>query len=97
MKEHKICLLKKGLVEKTKKGLSLKDLVSRIQNTVHSNAIITPDDKLIDIHTGRKRQVDITIRLSDGPTEFLGIVEVRDRSRPVGVRYIEEIDSKESQ
>ena len=77
-----------------KKGAKFERLIARIQKSVHAQAEIKSDEKLIDIHTGQKRQVDVTIRLSDGPTEFLGIVEVRDRSRPVGVGYVEEIASK---
>lgn len=78
-----------------KTGKSFERLIARIQKCVHERAQIGVDEKLKDIDTGRPRQVDITIRLSDGPTSFLGIVEVRDRSRPIGVRYIEEVFGKQ--
>lgn len=80
--------------KKKKTGRSFEQLVARIQKCVHDRAEIGENEKLRDDDTGRLRQIDITIRLSDGPTEFLGIVEVRDRSRPVGVRYVEEISGK---
>jgi len=89
--------LKQGraLRKKTiKTGRSFERLIARIQKSVHDRAEIGINEKLKDIDTGRFRQIDITIRLSDGPTQFLGIVEVRDRSRPIGVRYVEEIFGK---
>lgn len=77
-----------------KKGDYFENLIKRIQECIHKDAVIKLDDKLIDKHTGRKRQIDITITLKDGPTQFLAIVEVRDRSRPVGVDYLEQVKSK---
>ena len=85
----------KAKKQRTKKtGRRFEQLIAWIQKSVHRRAEIGVNEKLEDIDTGRKRQIDITIRLSDGPTEFLGIVEVRDRSRPIGVRYVEEIFGK---
>ena len=78
-----------------KTGQSFERLIARIQKSVHDRAEIGVNEKLKDVDTGRLRQIDITIRLSDGPTQFLGIVEVRDRSRPIGVRYVEEISGKQ--
>jgi hypothetical protein len=77
-----------------KSGQGFEDLIALIQTCVHKSAIIKPNERIKDIDTGKARQIDITIRLSDGPTEFLGIVEVRDRKRPIGVRYVEEISGK---
>ncbi len=77
-----------------KQGVYFEELVIWINNCIHKDAIITPNDKLIDKSTGRKRQIDISIRTTDGPTEFLAIVEARDRSRPVGVPYIEQVFQK---
>lgn len=86
----------RALRKKTiKTGRSFERLIARIQKSVHDRAEIGVNEKLKDIDTGRFRQIDITIRLSDGPTQFLGIVEVRDRSRPIGVRYVEEIFGKQ--
>jgi hypothetical protein len=77
-----------------KKGEYFEQLINWINENLHKNSTITPNDYLIDKVTGRKRQIDISIRLKDGPTDFLAIVEVRDRSRPVGIEYIEQIKSK---
>lgn len=76
------------------KGKEFESLVTYISKCLYKRAVVTPDDKLVDKDTGRKRQIDISIRLADGPTEFLAIVEARDRSRKVDVRYLEEVKSK---
>lgn len=77
-----------------KPGTSFEELVTWINQCLHAKAVVTANDKIRDIHSNRLRQVDISIRLKDGPSEFLGIVEVRDRSRPVGEEYIEQVSSK---
>lgn len=79
---------------KPKSGKDFEELMTRIHQSLHEKAIVTPNDKIRDIHSNRSRQIDISIRIKDGPTEFLGIVEVRERSRPVGENYIEEISAK---
>ncbi len=77
-----------------KSGKPFEDLIAWIQQSVHEKAQIIPNEKVRDIHTNRTRQIDISIRLSDGPTHLFVMVEVRDHNRPVNVRYIEEINSK---
>lgn len=77
-----------------KAGKPYEELVGVLSRYLHKNAIITCNDKIADITTGQKRQIDISIRIKDGPTNFLAIIEARDRSRKVGVDYIEQIKSK---
>lgn len=76
-------------------GELFEELVAWISKSLHA-AEVTKNEKLNDIHTGRKRQIDVAIRIKNGPTDILGIVEARDRSRPVGVDYIEEVHSKKT-
>lgn len=71
-----------------------EQLVSWINACLHEKAIVILNDKLIDCHTNKKRQIDVSVRIKDGPTEILGIIEARKRSRKVGVEYIEQIYSK---
>lgn len=80
--------------KKMKQGEYFEKLVAWINNCLHKDAIITPNDKLVDRSTGKKRQIDISIKTQDGPTDFLAIVEARDRSRPVGVPYVEQVFQK---
>jgi len=75
-------------------GKEFESLLTWINQCLHQSAVIIPNDKLRDRHSGKLRQIDISIRLTDGPTEFLGIIEVRNRSRPVGVDYIEQMQTK---
>lgn len=77
-----------------KSGKYLEDLVAWIQQSVHEKALVIPNEKVLDIQTKKKRQIDISIRLSDGPTHLFVMVEVRDRTKPIDVRYIEEVHSK---
>lgn len=77
-----------------KSGKYFEELVTWIQQSVHEKAQIIPNEKVPDIHTKKIRQIDISIRLSDGPTHLFVMVEVRDHNKPVDVRYIEEINSK---
>lgn len=77
-----------------KQGKIFENLVHAISECLHEKAEVTLDDRLPDKDTGRKRQVDISIRLKDGPTEFLAIVEARNRSRPVGIDYVEQVKTK---
>jgi hypothetical protein len=81
-------------MEKLKSGKDFEELVTWIHQCLHDKATITPNEKILDVHSKRPRQIDISIRIKDGPTSFFGIVEVRDRSRPVGEDYIEQIHSK---
>jgi hypothetical protein len=77
-----------------KPGKYLEELVAWIQQSVHEKALVIPNEKVLDIHTKKKRQIDISIRLSDGPTHLFVMVEVRDHKKPIDVRYIEEVCSK---
>lgn len=75
-------------------GKPFEWLIHAIQKTVHRRATVQWNEALRDRDTGRSRQVDLTLRLTDGPTSFLAIIEVRDRSRPLGVNYVEEVNDK---
>ena len=77
-----------------KTGKQFEEIIGWIQQSVHNRAEIAVNQKLRDKDTGKPRQIDITIRMCDGPTRFLGIIEVRDRSRPMGVGYVEKISAK---
>lgn len=77
-----------------KTGKYFEELVTWIQQSVHEKALVIPNEKVLDIHTKKMRQIDISIRLSDGPTHLFVMVEVRDHARPIDVRYIEEVYSK---
>lgn len=77
-----------------KKGTDFEAVVAWIHEALRERGVVTPNAKLRDRHTGRSRQIDVAIRVVDGPVEFLAIVEVRDRSRPVGVPFVEEVRTR---
>ena len=58
-----------------KSGKDFEDLITWIQQSVHEKAQIIPNEKVRDIHTNGTRQIDISIRLSDGPTHLFVMVE----------------------
>jgi len=77
------------------KGKYLEELVHWVNKCLHSqNAEIKLNDKILDKQSGTKREVDISIKIQDGPTKILAIIEVRDRNRPVGQPYIEQVKAK---
>ncbi len=77
-----------------KTGREFEQLVACINTHLHKIAKVTPNDRFPDKDNGDPRQIDISVRLSDGTSNFLGIIEVRDRSRPVGIGYVEEVSAK---
>jgi len=76
------------------KGKDFEELVACINSLLHKRYIVTANDKIRDKDTGCLRQIDISIRTSDGPTNFLGIIEARCRNRPVNTEYVEQISEK---
>lgn len=81
---------------KNKKGKYFEDLISWVNISLHQKAELFPNHKIVDKDTGKLRQIDIFIKINDGPTTVTGIVEIRDRSRKVGVEYVEQILSKKN-
>jgi Restriction endonuclease len=65
-------------------------LAERIAGDLHPNATVTWNDHLPGRFTEKKRQIDVSIRWSDGDREQLTIVQARDRSRPADVNAIGE-------
>ena len=79
-----------------KPGKKLEELVAWIEGALrdHETATVTANERLVDRDTGEPRQIDVVVRVKSGHDTWLGIVEVRDRSRPVDSRYIEEVVGK---
>ncbi len=77
-----------------KPGRIFEELVFVLTKGLHERAAVKFDDHLVDKDTGKLRQIDISVRVTEGPTSFLVIIEARERSRPVGVGYVEEVKSK---
>lgn len=58
-------------------------------------ASVTYDARLPDLQTGDLRQVDLLVDVEQAGRLLRRMVEVRDRGRPVGVEYIDEVQTKQ--
>jgi hypothetical protein len=77
-------------------GKRLENLVAWIESSLRERggAQVTWNERLPDRDTQEPRQIDVAIRVTSGHDTWLGIVEVRDRNRPVDARYVEEVFGK---
>lgn len=73
---------------KLKVGEDLEMLVAWVHECLHDRATIRHNVRLWSKSSKSFRQVDIEIRVADGPLEFLTIVEVKDKSRPAEPNHI---------
>ena len=71
--------------------LILKELESL---TLNGQAKIKSPDYIMDIVTGKRREVDISIRHDFGTHKFLTIIECRDRKGNEDVTWIEQLVTK---
>lgn len=78
----------------TKPGKDLQDIVKRIESALGEDCEVTSPDWLEDRTSGRKREVDLSIRQKVGGQSVLIIEECRDHKRKVGVQYIEQAKQK---
>jgi hypothetical protein len=77
-----------------KSGTRFEALIAWIEKTAAQHATVVPNAKIQDRQTGKLRQIDVAIYIKEGHHTLLVIVEVRDRSQPVGSPYIEEVSGK---
>lgn len=75
-----------------KKGRETELILKELESlSLGNQAVIKSPDYIIDRVTGRKREVDISIRFSIGTHEFLTIIECRNRKKVDDVTWIEQI------
>jgi hypothetical protein len=60
----------------------------------NDNCTVLSPDRIIDVITKTKREVDVSIRFDMGTHEFLTIIECRDRKYIQDVTWIEQIQTK---
>jgi hypothetical protein len=77
-----------------KTGKEFEELISYLHSCMADKAKVESNVFLIDKDTGKKRQIDILITITDGFYTLRIIVEVRDHKRPVGVEYVGAVDNK---
>jgi hypothetical protein len=69
-------------------------LVARIEQVLAPDAVVKSPDKIKDLVTGSRRDVDASIRLKVGSTQILITVECRKRSRLQDDTWIEQLATK---
>ena len=74
--------------------LEFEQLVSRIEQTLASDAEVKHNERAWDYDAESKRQVDVTIRSHIGSSPIFITVECRKRGRKSDVRWIEELAEK---
>ena len=77
-----------------KTGKEFEKLISYLHTCMADKAKVESNVFLIYKDTGKKRQIDILITITDGFYTLRIIVEVRDHNRPVGVEYVGAVDNK---
>jgi hypothetical protein len=80
-----------------RKGRDFEKLVARIETILSGTEFkIRSPDRILDIHTGKEREIDISLRMKAGTHEILIIFECRARKKKEDVRWIEELSSKKA-
>lgn len=69
-------------------------VLAQIHRLALQGAIVTLDDHIVGRRTGRRRQIDISIRFDQGFYEYLTIVECKNYSRKVGMNHVEAFHTK---
>jgi hypothetical protein len=78
-----------------RRGKELEKLVEALERLlVHSGASVTSPDFLIDRTTGKRREVDVSVRSRVGSIEVVVILECRDWSIPQCSPWIEQLAQK---
>lgn len=74
-------------------GIAFEKVVSDLQRQFDPNASVKHKEYLID-RLGQKREFDVVIRGKFSGQDLLGIIECKDKSRPVGVDVVDGFISK---
>lgn len=76
------------------KGKLLEALVAELEMAIDRDVTLTARDRVPGRTSGKRREVDVTLRRLVGSTEVLVMVECRDRARPQGVEWIDDLVGK---
>jgi len=79
---------------KMRKGRELELLLKRIQEFKIPGAIIKSPEYVIDVDTGTKREVDVSIRQEKGNSETFIAIECRDRGSVQDIQWVEQLITK---
>lgn len=74
-----------------KKSAEFEQLVAKIVAELEPTAVVTWDDHIVGKLSGRKRQIDVSIRRQD--PDFLGIIDAKDYKRPATIDRVDALSS----
>jgi hypothetical protein len=74
-----------------RKSVEFEKLVAVIAAELEPTAVVTWDDHIIGKLSGRKRQIDVSIRRQE--PDFLGIIDAKDYRRPATIDRIDALSS----
>lgn len=78
-----------------RKGREFEKLVAHLETILAGTGIeIHSPDRILDIHTGEPREIDISLRAKVGTHDILIILECRERKAKQDLRWIEELANK---
>jgi hypothetical protein len=77
-----------------KPGRLAELLVEHFERILGPDVQIKSPERICGRHSGRRREVDVTLRCEVGATDVLVAIECRDRKGAQDVRWIEELASK---
>lgn len=78
-----------------RKGRETELILKELENlSIGDQAKIKSPDYVYDVVTGKKREVDVSVRFKLGTHEFLTIIECRNRKQPEDVTWIEQLVTK---
>jgi hypothetical protein len=80
----------------TGRSRSFEILVAQVEEALGPAGVkVSSPDRIPDARTGRKREVDASLRYTVGSVEVLVTIECRDRSRAPDITWIEQLHSKQ--
>src|SRR5438067_2031044 len=82
--------------EQTLRAREVEDLVARLEGILHGATANIQIRERMQGRTGKKREVDVAVRVSAGSVELLVIFECRGRRRVEDVIWIEQLATKRS-
>jgi hypothetical protein len=77
-----------------KQGTDYQILLSEITKQLTPEATVLSPEYIRGVNSKRKREIDISVRFKKGFSEIFVMIEVRDRTRPCDIGYIEQLKPK---
>jgi len=77
-----------------KQGTEYQELLSDITKQLTPEANVLSPEYILGVNSKRKREIDISVRFKQGFSEIFVMIEVRDRTRPCDIEYIEQLKTK---